>query len=498
MSDSELNGEWSRIYQKTLKKLIDDGMDDKEAKREATKVADSVWDSEEEEEDKKLKPMSPPRRRSNNTLGKSHSIQQQQRRGGAAAGSASTPSRKVKIITKRIISEMDSKLDAIADELKVYKADDEKIARSVRDQWLKSSENVTAIIQHIVEDSLNLTTPPYKSATLDMSNRSLVKGNINIYIAAYAWPDKQGAISTKKFLEDLIVSDNFGAFTAILQDTRRDDKHFDGDDRQEDDYIKREIEFNTQYRADPAFGHEHFLNMWLNDPKNSGKTEDDFTEEEFQTWFHLEHLYKLGMCWKQNARKREVSYRTIGELSLGIRRYFPIVYDIRWARWHTETPGREVDMPTQSSVANTIEEHLQRQFLNVVEVEESRKKKRAKKAAGPAAMLNEPDNVNRRFRKWEYIFNIELDEVAERVENELKKLTYDARSNPRPDIFTVDGVEIYIVSFDKLGEHERVQSNATKQLDYAGASQDSDGWESTQPLDDYSQELHKKIIKLRF
>ena len=484
-------------YLTYVKQLIRGGMNPNKAAEEAL-VSDEESDSEdgqseESDSDTEVKPMSPPKvprrqSRNRNTLSKSDSYRPEY--GGAKAGSASTPAKVAIEMTSRYVENLDRTLNKIAEELEVRRAKDDDQAKYIRAKLLKSAENVTGQIQHIVENSLNLTTPQYVSATTNMRSGHLKKGTVHIYIAAYAWPDTEGAISTKKFLEDLIVSDNFGAFTAILQDTRRKGDAFDSADDAED-------EFNKQFRANPAFGYENFLNMWLTEHR--GKTEEDYSEEEFQKWFHLDHLFKLGMCWRQNAKKRELSYRTIGELSIGIRRYFPIVYEINWARWSDNPrenlgPGTNTEAPRQERVANVIEEYLQRLFLP--DVDEKRPSKRRRKPSS-SGMLNEEGSANRRMLKWEYIFNQSLDNVAAKVEKELDEMRW---KNGRGIKFEkIDGVHTYIESWKKIGDH-----GAFKQLAFAsqnsdgGASQDSDGWESTQPLDDYSQELHKKIIKLRF
>jgi hypothetical protein len=368
-----------------------------------------------------------------------------------AAASASTPVRNITKMSDRFLEQLGSRLDTIASELEVLKASNGKQARKIRERLVSSADNVKKRLQHIIEDSLHLTTPQFRSATDDMRTGNLTKGTIHIYIAAYAWPDMGGALSTKQFLEDLIKSDNFGAFTAI------------------DRSLEHAAGGNQQLRADPAFGWENFLNMWLAD--HPRKKSENYTEEEFLKWFHLDHLFKLGMCWRQNAKKRETSYKTIGELSIGIRRYFPIVYKIEWARWRDEIPGTKVEMPRQESVANVIEEHLQRLFLAT------------DRKGGAGGMLNEVDSRNRRLRKWEYIFNQSLDDVDERVKDELDKLKYDQTKNPTPMIFRdIEGENVYIKSWDKIGEHE-----SRKGVKVSRAR-----------LFEESQELPKKISTLRF
>ena len=412
-------------------------------------------------------------------VSKSRSYRQGMWDGDCKGGASSTPSKEIMNMSNQYIKSLDSRLNKIAEELEVRKALNGEQAKYIRKKLLRSAENVTGQIQHIVEQSLNLTTPQYVSATSRMTAGQLNKGTVHIYVAAYAWPDTEGAISTKKFLEDLIVSDNFGAFTAILQDTRRKGEAFDSDDDAED--------FNKQFRADPAFGYENFLNMWLSE--NPLKTSEDYSEDVFQEWFHLDHLFKVGMCWKQNAKKRETSYRTIGELSIGIRRYFPIVYEIKWARWSDNQeenlgPGNNTEAPRQERVANVIEEYLQRLFLP--DVEEVRPSKKRRMPA-PSGMLNEDGSANRRMLKWEYIFNQSLDNVAKRIENVLEDMRWDGKQGAK--FAPIDGVPIYIESWNKIGEHKM-----NKTLSFSQESQ-GDTLEVTDDDDYLYQQLSKCKIK---
>ena len=334
----------------------------------------------------------------------------------------STPPRKATTITDRMLKDWDARIDELAAEVQVAKFPKISTLSKFRHLRTITQPNAGALLAEIQQKLENFrpnTTPQRHSATDGMSPRSLIREEIQIYIANFAWPDTETAISTKGFIEELIKADGFGAFNLILKDRSQ----------------------TTELRADPAMSWEMFENMWRHDG-NDGT----FTEEIFQGWFELKHISKLGMCYKQPASKRESEYKSIGGLNFGVRRYFPAVFSIKWqnvSRKQTEQNGFGT-LPTNAEVAYAIEEHLQQGFLPAVATGGSKKKspKTANVTRPSGGMLNHATNPNARMFKWEYIFNRTLDSIEQQVEEALTLLMTQT--------FVIKNEEVQILSYELI------------------------------------------------
>lgn len=260
--------------------------------------------------------------------------------------------------------------------------------------------------------NINLSTPQFLSAANLTKGGKLKRGELNMYVAAFAWPDEYTRIAYKAFLTKLIKDDNFGSFALQWE---------------------RDLDLDEeQYRADPAISWEMFENMWRSDTTQNHNQE--YTEKVFKQWFEVEHLFKLGLCWKQAPSKRQGEYLSVGGLNLGIRRYFPYIFIIHW---HRDAQCKELDkklndgngmLPTSKRVAYSVEDYLQSSFLPKIKKKTSNRKVSPKVSgkkspnSSSGGGLNTVSNVNERNYKWEYIFNRELDDVVKQIENILNKM----------------------------------------------------------------------------
>lgn len=369
-------------------------------------------------------------------------------RSKSVTGCDGTPPRPTQVMDDEFLKRLDTVVDEMTCDLAARKYPQDlttgnNLARHLKTNTADLVSKLTDVINEKAEDALHLTTPSYSSATVQMSSGKLKRGTIHIYIASYAWPDEHTAIKTKRYLEELIKRDNFGAFDITLKEHMKDEV----EQGVRDDLLE-EDEFEATLRKNPALTWKNFENMWINDQISKGITKlpakgitklPEFTQDEFRTWFRLEHLSKLGMCWKQNSKAREQSYRSIGELSLGVRKYFPVVYEIKWDLWNDDERKQfGAQSPAQQDVAYKLEEYLQNDFLSdVSEMNPGNQKSSRRKKSDQAnsssqkggGMVNETNDVNTRMFKWEYIFNMPIEEVQEKVEKKLNFLKYDKKTN---------------------------------------------------------------------
>ena len=186
------------------------------------------------------------------------------------------------------------------------------------------------------------TTPQKTSAATGMSRR-LNRGEIALYIAAFAWPDDVTAAETKSFIQRLFKKDSFGAQELIFGVPEMESK-----------------------RANPSISWEMFEKIMRKLYNVRGK----YTEDVFTKLFKLEHIFKLGLVHSGSVKSRENSYRHLGGLNLGVPKYFPVVFTFNWEILIKDGKGKIVRsekptsgmVPTDEQVGKAIEEYLHNKF----------------------------------------------------------------------------------------------------------------------------------------